>query len=91
MCVFIVSPQVCSHISMAQHFKGSLLGASDSNGDEDTKMTVSFVGNYWKNIGSRTPSIRFGHGTLLSQLSGQPFKALFQCTSGITTSECDVH
>ncbi|KAH7096226.1 pectate lyase [Auriculariales sp. MPI-PUGE-AT-0066] len=43
------------------HYKTSLLGASDENGDEDTKMTVSFSGNYWKNCGSRTPSVRFGH------------------------------
>ena len=27
---------------------------------QDTKITVSYVGNYWKNLDARGPSIRFG-------------------------------
>ncbi|KAH9216787.1 pectate lyase A [Leptodontidium sp. 2 PMI_412] len=43
------------------HWKGSLIGHSDSNGAEDTgHLTVTQNNNHWKNIHSRTPSIRFG-------------------------------
>lgn len=47
-----------------QHYKGSLVGHSDSNSAEDTAIRVSYVGNYFKNINSRTPSFRFGTGHL---------------------------
>jgi pectate lyase len=43
------------------HWKGSLVGHSDSNADEDTgHLRITYVNNYWKNINSRTPSVRFG-------------------------------
>ncbi|KAG4413341.1 hypothetical protein IFR04_013526 [Cadophora malorum] len=43
------------------HWKGSLIGHSDSNGAEDTgHLRVTQNNNHWKNIHSRTPSIRFG-------------------------------
>jgi len=43
------------------HHKGSLLGHSDSNADEDTgKLHVTFANNYWSDLGSRAPSVRFG-------------------------------
>ncbi|RYP09874.1 hypothetical protein DL764_001008 [Monosporascus ibericus] len=42
------------------HFKASLVGHSDSNGDEDTgHFTITYANNYWKNINSRGPSVRF--------------------------------
>ncbi|KAK7051457.1 hypothetical protein VNI00_004431 [Paramarasmius palmivorus] len=44
------------------HDKASLVGHSDSNGSEDTKITVTYVGNWWQNLNSRTPSFRFGRG-----------------------------
>lgn len=45
------------------HWKASLIGHSDSNGDEDTgHLRVTQNNNYWYNINSRTPSIRFGTG-----------------------------
>jgi pectate lyase len=45
------------------HWKASLVGHSDSNGDEDTgHLHITYANNYWYNINSRTPSIRFGTG-----------------------------
>lgn len=45
------------------HWKADLIGHSDNNAAEDTgHFHVTEVGNYWYNIGSRTPSIRYGHG-----------------------------
>ncbi|KAJ8122790.1 hypothetical protein O1611_g9754 [Lasiodiplodia mahajangana] len=45
------------------HWKGSLVGHSDSNGDEDTgHLIVTYANNYFKNLNSRGPSFRFGTG-----------------------------
>jgi len=45
------------------HWKASLIGHSDSNSAEDTgHLHVTQNNNYWKNINSRAPSIRFGTG-----------------------------
>jgi pectate lyase len=44
------------------HWKAMLIGHSDSNGSEDTPITVTIANNYWFNLNSRTPSFRFGHG-----------------------------
>lgn len=45
------------------HWKASLVGHSDSNGDEDTgNLIVTYANNYWSNINSRGPSFRFGTG-----------------------------
>jgi pectate lyase len=45
------------------HYKASLVGHSDSNGSEDTgHLHVTYDHNYWYNINSRTPSLRFGTG-----------------------------
>jgi len=50
------------------HWKASLVGHSDSNGAEDTPMTVTFANNYWFNLNSRTPSFRFGHGHIFNNV-----------------------
>ncbi|KAF5675338.1 pectate lyase plyB [Fusarium circinatum] len=42
------------------HWKASLIGHSDSNASEDTgKLHITYANNYWKNVSSRTPLIRF--------------------------------
>ncbi|KAK2797314.1 hypothetical protein FQN51_008580 [Onygenales sp. PD_10] len=43
------------------HWKASLIGHSDMNGAEDEgRLHVTFANNYWYNVNSRTPSVRFG-------------------------------
>ncbi|MHA5047713.1 pectate lyase family protein [Streptomyces sp. SD15] len=45
------------------HFKGSLVGHSDNNASEDTgHLHVTYHHNYFSNIYSRIPSLRFGTG-----------------------------
>ncbi|ETW78398.1 polysaccharide lyase family 1 protein [Heterobasidion irregulare TC 32-1] len=48
------------------HWKASLIGHSDSNGSQDTAITVTYALNYFKNLNSRTPSFRFGHGHIFN-------------------------
>lgn len=49
------------------HYKASLVGHSDNNGAEDTgHLHVTYANNYWNNISSRTPSIRFGTGHIFN-------------------------
>ncbi|THH04606.1 hypothetical protein EW146_g10136 [Bondarzewia mesenterica] len=48
------------------HWKASLIGHSDSNGAEDTAITVTYAYNYFENLNSRTPSFRFGHGHIFN-------------------------
>ncbi|KAI1819470.1 polysaccharide lyase family 1 protein [Xylaria intraflava] len=49
------------------HWKTSLVGHSDSNGDEDTgHLTVTYANNYFENINSRGPSFRFGTGHIFN-------------------------
>ncbi|KAG6915671.1 hypothetical protein DXG01_010501 [Tephrocybe rancida] len=50
------------------HWKASLVGHSDSNGAEDTPITVTYANNYWTNLNSRTPSFRFGHGHIYNNV-----------------------
>jgi pectate lyase len=48
-----------SHIH--DHYKASLVGHSDKNEAEDTgHLRVTFYNNYWTDINSRAPSLRFG-------------------------------
>ncbi|KAI6904821.1 putative pectate lyase [Hortaea werneckii] len=43
------------------HFKASLVGHSDNNAKEDKgKLHITYANNYWKNINSRMPLLRFG-------------------------------
>lgn len=52
-----------SYTYFHDHFKTSLVGHSDSNGDEDTgHLRITYANNYWENLGSRGPSLRFGTG-----------------------------
>lgn len=45
------------------HYKGSLVGHSDSNASEDTgHLKVTYHHNYFDNVNSRIPSLRFGTG-----------------------------
>ncbi|KFY11029.1 hypothetical protein V491_07364 [Pseudogymnoascus sp. VKM F-3775] len=49
------------------HWKGSLIGHSDSNGSEDTgHLRVTFHHNHFTNVNSRLPSIRFGTAHIYS-------------------------
>ncbi|KAF9887344.1 hypothetical protein FE257_010339 [Aspergillus nanangensis] len=52
-----------SNTYIHDHWKASLVGHSDNNGDEDTgHLRVTYANNYWSNINSRGPSFRFGTG-----------------------------
>ncbi|MCX4759885.1 polysaccharide lyase family 1 protein [Streptomyces sp. NBC_01275] len=45
------------------HFKGSLVGHSDNNAGQDTgHLRVTYHHNYFSNVYSRIPSLRFGTG-----------------------------
>lgn len=58
------SPVALMHLHIVQ---GSLIGHSDNNGDEDTgHLHVTYHHNYWTNVNSRLPSIRFGTGHFYS-------------------------
>jgi len=49
------------------HWKGSLIGHSDNNADEDTgHLRVTFHHNHWTNVNSRLPSVRFGTAHIYS-------------------------
>ncbi|KAG6839325.1 hypothetical protein C0991_003637 [Blastosporella zonata] len=50
------------------HWKASLIGHSDSNGAEDTPITVTLANNNWTDLNSRTPSFRFGHGHIFNNI-----------------------
>ncbi|CAK5283363.1 unnamed protein product [Mycena citricolor] len=50
------------------HFKASLVGHSDSNGAQDTVITVTFANNLWRHVNSRAPSLRFGHGHVFNSV-----------------------
>ena len=49
------------------HWKGSLIGHSDNNADEDTgKLHVTYHHNDWSGVNSRLPSVRFGTAHIYS-------------------------
>ena len=51
------------------HYKASLVGHSDSNSNEDTgKLHITYHHNYFKNVGSRLPSLRFGTGHIFNNV-----------------------
>lgn len=46
---------------MNLQWKASLIGHSDSNANEDRgTLHITYANNYWNNINSRAPSVRFG-------------------------------
>ncbi|KAH7161447.1 pectin lyase fold/virulence factor [Dactylonectria macrodidyma] len=50
-----------SNTYIHDHYKASLVGHSDSNSSEDKgKLHVTYANNYWYNVNSRAPSVRFG-------------------------------
>lgn len=58
-----------SNTKFHDHYKASLVGHSDSNGDEDTgHLRVTYANNHWVNINSRGPSFRFGTGHIINSL-----------------------
>ncbi|KAH7304760.1 pectin lyase fold/virulence factor, partial [Stachybotrys elegans] len=53
--------------TFADHWKGSLVGHSASNAAEDQgKLRVTYHHNWWNQVNSRTPSLRFGTGHIYS-------------------------
>ncbi|ORY26836.1 pectin lyase-like protein [Neocallimastix californiae] len=64
----------CDYITISwnyvhDHYKASLIGHSDSNASEDTgKLHITYHHNYFKNIGSRLPSLRFGTGHIFNNV-----------------------
>jgi pectate lyase len=48
------------------HWKTSLVGHSDGNGEQDKVITVTFAMNRWENLHSRMPSVRFGKAHLFN-------------------------
>ncbi|XPT04684.1 Pectate lyase [Ascochyta lentis] len=64
------------------HYKASLVGHSDSNGAQDKgHLHVTYANNYWNNISSRTPSVRFGTAHIFNSY----YDGIF--TNGIDTRE----
>ncbi|ORY61526.1 family 1 polysaccharide lyase [Pseudomassariella vexata] len=56
-----------SNTYLHDHWKGSLVGHSDSNSAEDTgHLHITYANNYWSNINSRGPSYRFGTGHIFN-------------------------
>lgn len=52
-----------SNTFLHNHWKASLIGHSDDNGDEDTgHLRVTFANNFFYDLNSRGPSVRFGTG-----------------------------
>lgn len=46
----------------------SLIGSSDDNGDTDIgKLHVTYYGNFFTNVESRLPSLRFGTGHVFNK------------------------
>jgi len=58
-----------SNSYMHDHWKGCLVGHSDKNSAEDTgHLRVTFIGNHWKNVHSRGPSLRFGTAHIVGNM-----------------------
>jgi pectate lyase len=70
-----------SNTYLHDHWKASLIGHSDNNAAQDTgHLHVTQHNNYWLNIGSRTPSLRYG--------TGHVFNSVFQsANTGIDTRD----
>ncbi|THX98597.1 putative pectate lyase [Aureobasidium pullulans] len=56
-----------SNVFFHDHYKCSLVGHSDNNAAEDTgHLHVTYANNYFSNVSSRLPSIRFGTGHIFN-------------------------
>jgi pectate lyase len=60
----------CDHITLSwnyfhDHYKCNLIGASDTD-NYDRRVTLHH--NHWRNVDSRVPSFRFGHGHVFNNL-----------------------
>ncbi|KAI0548680.1 polysaccharide lyase family 1 protein [Xylaria curta] len=56
-----------SNSYLHDHWKGTLVGHSDSNSGEDTgHLTVTYANNYFQNLNSRAPLFRFGTGHIIN-------------------------
>ncbi|KEY69465.1 hypothetical protein S7711_02005 [Stachybotrys chartarum IBT 7711] len=49
-----------SYTYFHDHWKASLAGHSDSSTTDKGKLRITYANNYWKNVYSRTPLLRFG-------------------------------
>ncbi|KAL0931398.1 pectate lyase [Colletotrichum truncatum] len=49
-----------SNTYLHDHFKTSLVGHVDTNTSDKGKLRVTYANNYWNNVNSRNPSVRFG-------------------------------
>ncbi|CAJ0544844.1 Ff.00g084190.m01.CDS01 [Fusarium sp. VM40] len=57
-----------SHTFFHDHSKGSLVGRSDKDVAEDTgKLHVTYANNYFNNVRSRGPLLRFGTAHIINQ------------------------
>lgn len=64
------------------HFKGSLVGHSDKNGSEDKAITVTYHHNWFDNIGSRLPRVRFGTVHVFNNLYANASTSGIHCLMG---------
>ncbi|KAI1741452.1 polysaccharide lyase family 1 protein [Xylaria scruposa] len=56
-----------SNSYLHDHWKGTLVGHSDSNSGEDKgHLTVTYANNYFQNLNSRAPLFRFGTGHIFN-------------------------
>ncbi|GKT88916.1 pectate lyase [Colletotrichum tofieldiae] len=49
-----------SNTYLHDHYKTSLIGHVDSQTSDKGKLRVTYANNYWNNVNSRNPSVRFG-------------------------------
>ncbi|KAF8599522.1 pectin lyase-like protein [Ceratobasidium sp. AG-I] len=65
-----------------EHYKVSLVGHSDNNAAEDTgHLRITYHHNYFLNVNSRTPSLRFGTGHIYNNYLKNVF------TSGVDSRD----
>ncbi|KAK0659136.1 family 1 putative polysaccharide lyase [Cercophora samala] len=58
-----------SHTYFHDHWKGTLVGHSDSNAAQDLgKLRITYANNYFRNVNSRAPLIRFGTAHIFNNL-----------------------
>ena len=49
-----------SNTAFEKHDKNGLVGQSDTNTADEGHQTISFIGDLFRNVGQRTPRVRFG-------------------------------